>query len=123
MNPVKSVKAPWRWLLVAVPVVILSGCAAPTIAADPGDASTSAMTAEDHAELAALLGRESSLARQQAARHREMGNEALTRPAGGRGAGSLSAHCRALVLSFDEQATQLGVRAAAHRLLAQRASP
>lgn len=55
MNPAKSVKAASRCLPVAAQVAILSGRAAPTIAKDPGDASTSAMTTEEHEQSAALF--------------------------------------------------------------------
>ncbi len=83
----------------------------------------SARTPADHQALAAYYTKESVAARAQANEHLKLGKTYKTATLGGRGAGSLPAHCNAIAADFDGIATRFEAMAAEHRQMAAQAKP
>ena len=77
-----------------------------------------ARTPADHEALASYYTKESAAARTRADDHRRMGRAYLASPVGGRGRGSMPAHCNAAAASYDGLASQFDVMAAEHRQMA-----
>lgn len=109
--------------LVALLLLIgigLSGCAGITTTPSPGiqQQIEAARTPADHEALASYYAKESATARTKANDHRSMGRAYLASPVGGRGSGSMPAHCRAAAASYDGLASQFDAMAAEHRQMA-----
>ncbi len=111
-------------LLVAVGIG-LAGCAG--VATSPSAALQqqieAARTPADHEALAAYYVDKALAARTSAEEHRRMGKTYQGSPPGGRGGGSMSAHCNAIASGYQDIATRFDAMAAEHRLLAGQAKP
>lgn len=83
----------------------------------------SARTPADHQALADYYAKEAVDARATAADHRKMGKAYQAAPLGGRGGGSMPAHCNATAASYEEIASRFDAMAAEHRQMAVQAKP
>jgi len=116
-----------KWPKVALSAMLASafliGCASsPTSApsAVTQQRIEAAQSRADHDALAIHYEREAAGARTTAAEHRKMAKSYLGYQ-GGRGGGNMSAHCNALVRSYEGIAADFDAMAAAHRQMAGQA--
>lgn len=112
-------------LLVTTAGIGLAGCAG--IATSPSAALQqqieAARTPADHEALAAYYVDKALSARASAEEHRRMEKTYQGSPPGGRGGGSIAAHCNAIAGGYQDIATRFDAMAAEHRLLAGQAKP
>jgi hypothetical protein len=103
----------------------LAGCAGFATAPSPAlrQQIEAARTPADHQALAKHYVAEADAARAKAAEHRRMSTSYQGMIGGGRGGGSMAAHCNALASSFDGIAAQFDAMAASHRQMAEQAKP
>ena len=105
--------------------VALAGCA--DLATSPSAAIQqqieSARTPADHQALAEYYVKEAATAWARAADHRKMGKAYQAAPMGGRGGGSMPAHCNAAAASYEDLASKFEAMAAEHRQMAAQAKP
>lgn len=121
-NPKSS---PYRLLAVLAASLVLAGCAG-TPGTETGRLQQqieNARTAADHSALETYYAGEASTARRKAAEHRAMGTRYQGTLTGGRGYGSMQAHCNAIAANHDDSALRYDALAAAHRQLAAQARP
>jgi len=112
-------------VLLLLAGVGLSGCAglstAPTAAVQ--QQIQAARTSADHEALAAYYVKQAATARASAEEHRKMGKAYQMAPPGGRGGGSMPAHCNNTAASYEEIASRFDAMAAEHRHMAAQAKP
>lgn len=103
----------------------LSGCAglstAPSAALQ--QQIETARTRADHEALVKHYSGEATTARAKAAEHRKMATSYQGMIGGGRGGGSMPAHCNAIASSFEGIAAQFEGMAAGHKQMAEQAKP
>lgn len=105
--------------------IALSGCAGLATAPSPAlqQQIEAARSPADHEALAKYYDAEVAKARARVAEHRKMANSYQGMVSGGRGGGSMPAHCNAIASSYEGIATQFEGMAASHRQMAQQAKP
>ena len=105
--------------------VSLSGCAGLATAPSPAlqQQIETARTPTDHEALAKYYDAEVARARAKVAEHRKMSTSYQGMISGGRGGGSMPAHCNAIASSYESIATQYDGMAASHRQMAVQAKP
>ena len=105
--------------------VALSGCAGLATAPSPAlqQQIETARTRADHEALAKYYDAEVARARAKVAEHRKMATGYQGMISGGRGGGSMPAHCNAIASSYESIATQFDGMAASHRQMAAQAQP
>jgi len=111
--------------VLVLATVALAGCAqlATTPSAALQQQIETARTRTDHEALIKHYVGEAAAARAKAAEHRKMSTSYQGMIAGGRGGGSMAAHCNAIASSFDGIATQFDAMAASHQQMAEQAKP
>jgi len=105
--------------------IALSGCAGLATAPSPAlqQQIEAARTRADHEALVKHYAGQAAAARAKVAEHRRMATSYQGMIGGGRGGGSMPAHCNAIASSYEGIATQLDAMAAAHRQMAEQARP
>ena len=105
--------------------IALSGCAAIATAPSPAlqQRIETARTRADHEALAKYYADQAAAARGKVAEHRQMATGYQGMVGGGRGGGSMPAHCNAIASSFEGIAAQFDGMAAGHRQMAEQARP
>ena len=105
--------------------VALSGCAGLATAPSPAlqQQIETARTRADHEALAKYYDAGVARARAKVAEHRKMSTSYQGMISGGRGGGSMPAHCNAIASSYESIATQYDGMAAGHRQMAEQAKP
>ena len=105
--------------------VVLAGCASGPKPPSPEllQQIEAARTSTDHEALATRYVQQAVAARASAAEHRKMAISYARMPPGGRGGGSMPAHCNAIANAQDGVAAEYDGMAAAHRQLAGQAKP
>ena len=103
----------------------LSGCAGLVTAPSPAlqQQIEAARTRADHEALARYYDGEVANARAKVAEHRKMATGYQGMVSGGRGGGSMPAHCYAIASSYEGIAAQFEGMAASHRQMAEQAKP
>lgn len=105
--------------------IALSGCAG--LAASPSlelqQQIEVARTRGDHEALVKYYNGEAAAARAKVVEHRKMATSYQGMISGGRGGGSMSAHCYAIASSFEGIAAQYDGMAAGHKQMAEQAKP
>lgn len=105
--------------------IALSGCAG--LATSPSPALQqqiqTARTRADHDALVKYYNGEAAAARAKVAEHRQMATSYQGMIGGGRGGGSMPAHCNAIASSYEGIAAQFDGMAAGHRQMAEQAKP
>ena len=105
--------------------VVLAGCASGPKPPSPEllQQIEAARTSTDHESLATRYVQQAAAARASAAEHRKMAISYARMPPGGRGGGSMPAHCNAIANAQDGVAAEYAGMAAVHRQLAGQAKP
>ena len=105
--------------------VVLAGCASGPKPPSPEllQQIEAARTSTDHESLATHYLQQAAAARASAAVHRKMATTYARSPPGGRGGGSMPAHCNAIANAQDGIAAAYDGMAADHRQLAGQAKP
>ena len=122
-NP--GIAAPRRIASALALSVVLAGCASGPKPPSPElqQQIEAARTSTDHEALTTHYVRQAAGARAIAAEHRKMAISYARMPPGGRGGGSMPAHCNAIAAAQDGIAAEYEGMAAAHRQLAGQAKP
>ena len=118
-------KSPHRIASAFALSVVLAGCASGPKPPSPElqQQIEAARTSTDHDALTTHDVRQAAGARAIAAEHRKMAISYARMPPGGRGGGSMPAHCNAIANSQDGIAAEFDGMAAVHRQLAGQAKP
>ncbi len=105
--------------------ISLSGCAGFTTSPSPAlqRQIEAAGTRADHEALVKYYNQEAAAARAKVAEHRQMAKSYQGMIAGGRGGGSMPAHCNAIASRYEDIAAQFDGMAASHRQMAEQAKP
>ena len=118
-------KSPHRIASAFALSVVLAGCASGPKLHSPElqQQIEAARTPTDHEALATHYLQQAAGARAIAAEHRKMAISYARMPPGGRGSGSMPAHCNAIANAQDGVAAEYAGMAAVHRQLAGQAKP
>ena len=118
-------KSPHRIASALALSVVLAGCASGPKPPSPElqQQIEAARTPTDHEALATHYLQQAAGARAIAAEHRKMAISYARMPPGGRGGGSMPAHCNAIANAQDGVAAEYAGMAAVHRQLAGQAKP
>ena len=105
--------------------VVLAGCASGPKPHSPEllQQIEAARTSTDHESLATHYLQQAAAARASAAVHRKMATTYARFPPGGRGGGSMPAHCNAIANAHDGMAAEFDGMAVVHRQLAGQSKP
>jgi len=105
--------------------IALSGCAGFATSPSPAlrQQIETASTRADHEALVKYYNEQAATARSKVAEHRQMATSYQGMIGGGRGGGSMLAHCNAIASSYEGIAAQYDGMAASHRQMADQAKP
>lgn len=105
--------------------IALSGCAGLATSPSPvlQQQIEAARTRADHEALVKYYNGEAAAARAKVAEHRKMATSYQGMISGGRGGGSIPAHCYAIASSYEGIAAQYDGMAASHQQMAEQAKP